>query len=69
MFFAVLKCSEKSLKIIFVKGKQLSAVTAVNEFTECVNEFQMVCLTKKKNSKYDWLCYQCSSKRAKDTCT
>ena len=31
-----------------MKEKLLNAVTAVNGFTECVNECQTVCLAKKK---------------------
>ena len=65
MFFAVVECPGKSLKIVFMRDKRLNVVTAVNGFTKCVNESQMLCFAKKKNSKCDWLCYQCSSKRAK----
>ena len=44
--FAVVECPEKSLKIVFMKGKQLNVVTAVNGFTEFVNESQMLCSQK-----------------------
>ena len=47
MFFAVVECPGKSLKIVFMKGKWLNVVTAVNGFTECVNESQMLCFAKK----------------------
>ena len=34
-------------KITFMKGKWLNALTAVNGFTDCVNESQMLCFAKK----------------------
>ena len=47
MFFAVVECPGKSLKIVFMKGKWLNVVTAVNGFTECVIESHMLCFAKK----------------------
>ena len=45
------------------------------ECSDCSEWFHRMCdriphaVFRKKNSKCDWLCYQCSSKRAKTTCT
>ena len=36
MFFAVVECPRKSLEVIFMKGKRLNVVTAVNGFAECI---------------------------------
>ena len=55
MFFAVVECPGKRLKIIFMKGKWLNVVTAVNGFTECVNKSQMLCFTKKTQNAIGWV--------------
>ena len=47
MFFAVVECPGKSLKIIFLKGKWFNVVTAVNGFTECANDSQVLYFAKK----------------------
>ena len=68
MFFTAVECPGKSMKIIFMKGKWLTVVTAVNGFTECVKESQILCFAK-KNSKCYCLYYHCSSEIAKAICT
>ena len=50
MFFAVVECPGKSLKIVFMKDKWLSVVTAVNGFTERKNESQMLFRKKYQNA-------------------
>ena len=47
MFFTAVECPGKSMKIKFMKGKWL---TAVNSFTECLNESQILCLAKKNQN-------------------
>ena len=68
MFFAVVECPGKSLKIIFLKGKWLNVVTAANSFHRMCERIPDAVFHQKK-SKCDWLCYQCSPKRTKTICT
>ena len=56
-------------------NKYGSGLRQMVECSDCSEWFHRMCeripdaVFRKKNSKCDWLCYQCSSKRAKTTCT